>query len=48
MSDYEVVGTVRLEYDDEEINPESAKENLRQMVRDGTLSLNIDVEYPEE
>lgn len=48
MSEYELIGTVRVEYDDETIDPESGKENLRQMVQEGTLQLDIETNYPDE
>jgi hypothetical protein len=48
MSEYELIGTVRVEYDDDNIDPESGKENLRQMVQDGTLDLTIETNYHDE
>jgi hypothetical protein len=48
MSDYAVVGTARLEYDDDEMDRESAKENLREMVLSGQISLDVRTEDVED
>jgi len=48
MTGFDVVAEARLEYDDEEISPEMAEENIRQMIQDGTISPEVTVEWHDE
>lgn len=44
MGDFQAVATARLEYDDDEMSEEAAKENLRSMLQSGQITPTITIE----
>lgn len=48
MTGFDVVAEARLEFDDDEMAPLSAKEEMQEMIRNGEIDPTITIEWHDE